>query len=256
MLFLRYYLWVAPHLLLGTILVIAWRRGWHRRLPFFFCFAIFEVLQFSCLFSLNEAVSVSLVPSLSIKVYQWIFVSGLSITSLLQLGVLFELGRELLLSRKILTNSLRLLMNWTLGFLLLVAAATTASFAALSPQRAFRIIEVVDFSSSLIQVGLLLVLFLFSRALRISWHSWTTGIALGFGIAACINLAAAVLRATLGNSIFIAIDVTDMAAFHTSTLIWLIYLFLPNRSAIFGGQGLGASDIQFWDQELQRMARQ
>jgi hypothetical protein len=77
--------------------------------------------------------------------------------------------------------------------------------------------------------------------------------ALGFGIMACINLSAAGLRSGLGKSAFMAVDITQMAAFHLCVLVWLVYLYLPDRTAAFTGSGLAKSDIQVWDQELQRI---
>jgi hypothetical protein len=251
MLFLRYYLWVVPHLLLGILLPLAWRRGWHKRLPIFFAFLVFTVVDFLVLFALSRLVGPS-----SIEVYRWALVLGLAVGSLLQLAVLFELARELLLSRTLLASTLRPLLTWTLGGLVLVAAAVSASFAAIGLQRTTRIFQVVDFSSSLIQVGLLLVLLLFSRALQISWRSWATGVAVGFGISACVNLATAALRSGLGKSAVIAVDITQMSALHVSVVVWLIYVFLPDRTPAFSGRGFGESDIHLWDHELQRMTGQ
>jgi hypothetical protein len=230
------------------MLVLAWRRGWHKRLPIFFGFVVFEVVDFLALFALSRVT----VP-LSIEFYRWTLVAGLAIGSFWQLGVLFELARELVLSRTWLARTLRPLLTWTLAGLLLVAAAVSASFATIDLQRTTKIFEVVDFSSSLIQVGLLLALILFSRVLHISWRSWPTGVAVGFGISACINLASAALRSQLGQSAFIAVDIMEMSAFHVSVVVWLIYVFLPDRTAAFAGRSLGESDMRFWDQELQRM---
>jgi hypothetical protein len=251
MLFLRYYLWIAPHVLLSAILVLGWRRGWRKRLPFFFGFVLFELLQFLELFTLGQVVGPS-----AVGIYRWTFVVGFGIANLLQLGVLFELSSELLISRTSLANTLRPLLNWVLAALLLLAAAASAGFSVIGLQRATRVFETVDFISDFAQAGLLLALFIFSRVLHISWRSWPTGIALGFGIWACINLAAAALRAGLGGSAFVAADITQMAAFHLSVVVWLIYLFLPDRTPASLPRSFNESEIQFWDQQLQRMTGQ
>ena len=80
--------------------------------------------------------------------------------------------------------------------------------------------------------------------------------ALGFGTSACIGLAAAAVRSGLGESAFVGVDVMQMAAFHVSVVIWIVYLFLPDRTPAFAGSGLAKSEIQFWEQELQRMTGQ
>jgi hypothetical protein len=251
MLFLRYYLWVAPHILLSVMLAFGWRRGWRKRLPFFFCFVVFQLLQFLALFTLSQVVGPS-----SVGIYRWAFVVGFGIANLLELGVLFELSSELLLSRMSLAGTLRPLLNWILAALLLLAAAASAGFSAIGLQSATRVFETVDFISDFAQVGLLLSLFIFSRIFHISWRSWPTGIALGFGIWACINLAAAALRSGLGVSAFIAVDITQMAAFHVSVVVWLIYLFLPDETPASSPNTFSESEIQFWDQQLQRMTGQ
>jgi hypothetical protein len=248
MIFVRYYLWIVPHAILATLVVLAWHRGWHKRLPIFFVFAVFGVLQFLALFAVSR-----ILPASSIAVYHWTLIGSSAVGEALELGVLFELAGALLLRRVSLTNSLRIVMKWTLAGLVLVAATASASFAEVGLLGTLRIFSVLDFSASLIEAGLLLAMFLFSNALRVSWRSWPTGVALGFGISACLNLATAALRAQFGNRALLAVDVTQMAAFHVAVLVWLVYLLLPERSPK-QTQVFGESDIRFWDQELQRMA--
>src|SRR5262249_25273302 len=186
----------------------------------------------------------------------WALAFGSAVTMILEIGVIFELASRLLLSRVTLRNGLRALMRWTIGGLVLVAAAASGSFAALAPDRELRGFEVVDFASSLIQVGLLFVLSAFSRALHISWRSWPTGVAVGFGVLSSIDLGTAAIRSAVGESAFVPVDVTQMTAFHVSNLIWLIYAFLPRREQVPAASGLRESDIQFWNEQLQRMAEQ
>jgi hypothetical protein len=114
---------------------------------------------------------------------------------------------------------------------------------------------VLDFSSSLILGGMVLALFVFARALRVSWRSWVAGVALGFGISASIDLASAAFRAGLGRSAFIAVDITQMAAFHVCVVVWLISLFLSGRTPSFGDAKLKPSDLELWNQELERMVQ-
>jgi len=146
--------------------------------------------------------------------------------------------------------------TWALAGLVLLAAVASGSLRDITLQKMGNGFGILNFSSGLVEVGILVALFLFSRALRISWRNRATGVALGFGISACINLATAALRSGLGKSAFVAVDITQMAAFHVCVVVWLIYLLLPDRSRAFVGRGLGKSDIQFWDQELQRMTGQ
>ena len=248
MFFWRYYLWIAPHLILGMVVVFSLRRKLARQLPLFFSFAAFEVFQFLTLLALSRAPYKSV-----LETYRWALVLGSGISVVLELGVLYELANNLFFSRVSLARVMRPVFSGALVLLIMVSAVVSGVLGDIGRQRVVNLFQVIDFSSSLIQVGMLLVLFLFSRVLNLSWRSWPTGVALGFGISACINLAAAAFRAGIGHAAFIAVDVTDMVAFHVAVLVWAVYLFLPDQKPALANMGLLKSDIQFWDQELQRI---
>src|SRR5437660_5272613 len=143
MFFLRYYLWVAPHLLLGWFLIASLRRGLHRQLPIFFAFALFEMLQFLVLYSL------SLVSPLPRDVYYPILALGTGVRSLLQLTVIYELANELLLTQSSRASVLRPLLRWTVVVLVLAAGVSSGALSSISVRRITNIFEVLDFSSAL-----------------------------------------------------------------------------------------------------------
>jgi hypothetical protein len=247
--FASYYLWIAPHLLLALFLVLLMRRGLQGQLPIFTAYVVFELAQFLTLFI------IFLHNPIPVAIYRWVLVFGRGINAILGLGVIYELANKLLLSRSSLASILRPILRATLAALVLVAAIVSGSLSGLSVQRAINIFEVLDFSWSLIFAGMLLMLFVFARALRISWGNWVAGVAIGFGISASIALASAAFRAALGKSAFIAVDITQMAAFHVCVVIWLISLFWSGRRSSFPDAKLKPSDLDLWDEELQRMVQ-
>jgi hypothetical protein len=246
--FLRYYVWVAPHIVLGFVLLASLKKRLHKELPVFCVCIAFEILRFALLFAVSR-----LVTNLSIGVYLWFLTCTAAIDAALQLSVVYELTQNLIFSRTSMARILRPMFMWTVAGLVLVAAATSGSLRDISREKVGNGFEILDFSFGLVEVGILVALFLFSRVLRISWRSRATGVALGFGVSACIELGTAALRAGLGRSAFIALDITQMSAFHVSVVIWLVYLLLPDQAPAFAGRGFEKSDIQMWDQELQRM---
>ena len=249
MLFARYYLWIAPHALLAVFLVCLFRRRWQRQLPVFTSFVVFKLIQFAVLFA------ISLHSPFSAPMYRWALVFGAAISSILELAVIYELANELLLSHSSRASVLRPALRGLLAVFLLGAAIGSGALSDISLQRVFNVFEVVDFSSNLIQAGMVLALFIFARALRLSWKSWVAGVALGFGVSACIDLASAALRAGFGSSSFIAVDVTEMASFHVSVVIWLVTVFLADHTPPFPESQLKLSDLEVWDHELKRMVR-
>jgi len=247
MLFLRYYLWIAPHLFLGMVVAGFLRRGLQKQLPIFSTYMVFALVNFFTLFG------VSLV--MPLNSYRWVLLWGMAVSSLLQFAVIYELASELILSRSSLAVPLRNLLRGVSAVLLLVAAGFSGAFSSISVQRVVNVLQVVDFASSVVRCGLLIILFVFTRALQISWRSRSAGIALGFGILASIELAGVGLRGAFGKSGYITVDLVQMAGFHVCVLIWLVYLFLPERNPAFTGRGLPESELALWDQELQRMVQ-
>ncbi|HEY7354507.1 MAG TPA: hypothetical protein VH596_17185 [Terriglobales bacterium] len=115
------------------------------------------------------------------------------------------------------------------------------------------ILERVDFVSNLILTGTLLNLLFLSHVLKVSWRGWITGIAVGFGIYAAIGLIAAALRAELGVEALVAVDITQMAGLNICVIIWVIYLFLPERPFPNSGTGLAKSELEIWSKELEKL---
>ncbi len=247
MFFASYYLWIAPHILLGIFLFCLLRRKSQRELPIFISYVVFELVQFIVLFT------IFLHSPFPAAIYKWTLIVGTGVSSILELGVIYELANELLLSRSSLSSILRPVLQVILALLVLGAAIGSGAFSGISARRVTNIFEMIDFSSNLVEAGLVLALFVFARALRFSWHSWAAGVALGFGISASIDLVSVALRAEWGKRAFMAADLTQMGAFHVCVVIWLVSLFLADRTPPFPDEKLKISDLEPWDQELQRM---
>ncbi len=218
--FLFWYLWIAPHLFLSVLLWIFLRRGLHKQSPVFCAYVLCELVQFAVLITLSLYGIWHPRPRLNF--YRWIEVWSSGVLSLLSFGVVYELVSQMILSRSSLGKTLRPVMRWSAAILLPQTAAAAAHLGVVI-ERVVSVFEVLDFSTSVLQVGLLLVLFLFSRALRVSWRSLPVGIALGLGILGCVELSAAPLFSAFPHH-YVVIDIVRMAGFHVSVLVWLGYL--------------------------------
>jgi hypothetical protein len=249
MLFLRYYLWIAPNVLLALFLLLFLLRRFHVQLPSLLAFVTIQLTGFlvSVVFR-----SISPFPK---RAYQWVclvFANGL--LALAELWVVYQLWDKLVFSRSSLARVGRLLLSGSLAALFLAAAGVSATLSSISIYHVSNIYEILDFSSNLVLAGLLVVLSVFSRALRLSWRSWMVGIALGFGMSACVNLSSAAWRAALGQKAFIPVDIAQGAAFHLCVIIWLAYLLLPEHPRRTGS-GLRKKDLEAWSQQLEKIVR-
>jgi hypothetical protein len=253
MLFFTWYLWVVPHVLLGFCLIGLLRRPRPRQLPVFRCFLIVQVVGFLCLFI--AALLILRFPA-AVSWYERINIADLAASELATLCVIYELADELVFARLSLRHVVRSLMRWTLAALLLASSATSALLQNGGLQNTRKIFQVVDFSGSVAMIGLLLAVLLFARALHISWRSLPAGIILGFGIYGSLELSAATLFSVFGHGKnLVILDAARMASFHVCALIWLVYIFLPEKPPSLTGHRPDRTDLEAWDDELQKMVQ-
>jgi hypothetical protein len=251
-LFLRWYLWVAPNLLLVPCLFGLLRRRIYRPFPLFVAFVAAQLALFVT--ALFIVLTIANSPSYMLM-YRRVVIADVGTSGLLGLGVMYELADKLIATRTSLKPVMQHLMRWTVAFLILIAALSTALIPQSGIEQIMKVFQVLDFSSNLVKLGLLLVLVGFSRVLRVSWRSLPAGIALGFAVSAAAEMAAAPLFSALGLSYYQRLDLIRTVGFHICVLIWLIYIFLPGKPPTFTGHRPDRTDVEAWDHELQKMVR-
>lgn len=251
MLFLRWYLWIAPNFLLLLCIIGCVRRRLYKRYQPFFSYITYELIAFLVLLTAD------IVPSQIVQLtnYRWILAVSSGLTSMFQLWLLYALGNDLWWSRPTLSHAVRPLVRWSLALIILFAAFSSALLSKPGLERVASAFQFLDFSGNLISVGMLMALLLFTRALSISWRSLPAGIGLGLGISGTAEIAAAPLYAALGHDYYIRLDILRMSAFQVCVVIWLIYIFMPSRPPGFTGHRPDRTDLEAWDEELQKIVR-
>jgi hypothetical protein len=249
---LAWYLFIAAHLGLGVFAVGLIRLRRWREYPIFLAYVGCELASFLIVYVLDHLLLRSIV---STAAYQWTLLVSDMVCTALEVGVLYELADRLILSRSTVGRTLRPLLRWSGAILLLIAAAVSALLAHPGLQRAENAFEALNFASHLIVIGILFVLLAFSQALQVPWRSLAVGVAMGFGIDAGIEMLSSAGVAALGVNSLILMDVFRMSALLICVLVWFAYVLLPHRSTAFSTITLGQSEMEFWDQELQRMVR-
>ena len=243
-----WYLFIAAHATLLVCLVGLLRLRGRPRYRAFITYVVVQLVQFATTYVLYRLFLRSLV---SYVTYHWESVAGDTVSAILTLIVLYELADQLVLSRSILVRPLRSVLRWSGAVLILIAAAVSGAIAHPGITRVTNVFATLKFSSNLIVLGLLLVLLVFSRALQVPWRSLPAGIALGFGINASAEMAASFLMSAFGSPSYLTMDLVRMAALLGCVSVWTIYVFLPERAT--PRAGLQRKELEFWDQEMQRM---
>lgn len=246
---LFYYLWIAPHILLGVILLLLIRRRLYKQFSMFLLYAVFELVQFTVLLAVFIHSG-----SLADERYRGAFALGTAISAGLRFGIIYEVFAEVFRNYNALSESGRVWFRRATIILLLIGVALAGTHGN-GADGFLLVVPILDRTVSLMQCGLLMFLFLFSRYFALSWRNSAFGIALGFGILASSELANSAIRSQIG----IGSDLLDnlgMAIYHGCVLIWIFYLVAPERSIDHRALRPPENNLEVWNEELQRLLQQ
>lgn len=247
---LFFYLWIAPAVLQLGILIAMIRHKSYRQFRAFFAYTLFQILAVAYLVTLD------MLPAVSGGDWFRAFSLVRAVTTALLFGIIYEVLPHLYRSSAALKQMGKSFFRWcTLAFLLaaVVAAIYTRSNSSDHPMY---VMNVLQQTASILQCGLLVSLFVFSAYLGLSWRNYVFGMVLGLGISASVELAAAALRSQLGASANEYLNLLIMGTYHICVLIWIFYLWGPERSPTTTALKLPAHDLEVWNHELERLIQQ
>jgi hypothetical protein len=247
---LWHYLWIGPRVLQAAFAVFLWRRALHRQFPAFFAYTIFEAIKGCTLYALD------ILPSVSVQTFWSAYWVGVIAETILVIGVIGELFFHLLRSRPAIAKVGSRLISSAGAALILLAVA----IAAYTPivHRQYALVSsagVFQRSSYLVECGLVLFLFLFAAHFKLAWNRRALGIALGFGVVWCEQLAILALIAG-GGLPDKRLDFLSMATYHVCVLLWFYYLLVPEKVATTSAVPLPENNLDIWNRELERLLQQ
>ncbi|HZQ22036.1 MAG TPA: hypothetical protein VFA89_04485 [Terriglobales bacterium] len=246
---LYYYLWVAPHAFLAVVVILMLRRRFYKEFPMFLCYAVYQVLGFGVLFVLGTSKAVS--PG---TFYDAVLLdSGISIA--LRFGVIHEIFENVFRNYAALSRLGELLFRW--ASIVLVLTGTVGAGLAYSEglNHLGATLWVTNLAVSIVQCGLLLLLFLFSRYFGLSWRNYVFGIAFGLGVYACVDLTNSTILSHFGLASVRILNLLTMGTYHCCVLIWIAYLLTP-EPAMRSLQAPAATELHNWNHELERLLQQ
>lgn len=250
---LWYYLWIAPHVLLLVILVVMLLRRLHRQFPIFFLYTLFEICQFAFLFFSMFHYRYRRMFG---GEYEWFYSVGLGLSTTLRFGVIYETLVHLLRNYPALQKSGR---SWfravAVAFLLVAVVVAAASSGNAASGVLIATAQILDQTVSILQCGLLIFLFSFSRYFSLSWRSQAFGIALGLGVFASMELATSALRSHVGSSGNHFLNYWSMGTYHLCVLIWLFYLIASEGPPNYNSRQFPQHDLEDWNLQLQKMVK-
>jgi hypothetical protein len=146
------------------------------------------------------------------------------------------------------------------GAALVLLATLAAAFSRGEPKvrliSGFHLLEQTVF---IVELGIVVVIFLFAAYFRLSWDRRSFGVLFGFGISSCGYLAAWAILANgyLPVQVRMHLDFFNMAVYHVCVLIWFYYLLVPQKvSAPKAAPALPEHNLELWNRELERLLQQ
>jgi hypothetical protein len=252
-----YYLWIAPHAFQAVVLFLLIQRRSYRQFPMFLLYTVSEIAQFAVLFGISR----SYLP-FSHEYFRLYFAS-LALSAAIRFAVIQELFGHFFQRYPTLVRPGKLFLRIAIVLLLLVSVGLAALAPGNSTDLLLHATYVFDRTAAILQAGLLISLFLFSRYFALSWRSHAFGIALGFGIFASVDLASSALRVygTLSQTLF---DFINMGTYHCCVLIWVFYQVTPDRDENCDHdndhpdilEALHGHDLDAWNRELESLLQQ
>ena len=234
-----YILWCVTPALMSAIAVSMYRRRLHREFPFFFNYAVFQVLTFAIEFPLRNWAN-----------YYYVYWTCSALSLIVTFAVFQEIFKDAFRPYEALRDLSVILFRWCALVVLLVAGMwAITSWRANQIDNITNGIYLVDRSIRMMQCGLVFFMLLFSEYLGISRKNVVFGVAVGFGFFAAINML--VMTALADNTVISKPNLfrINSVAYIVSALVWLAYTALPakERSTV----KVAAVTSQQWDSVLE-----
>jgi hypothetical protein len=239
---------ISPHVLLGILAVVLYKRRLYREFPTFFAYVLYEIAKFIPLFALYS------IPSAGMQ-YAYAFSATLLISVVLRFGVIDEVSKDLFRESHILRVTGRRSLQVVTGLLLVIGVVLAVYAPGSTSVRWFAGVLAVNRGVAMVQCGLLLSLLLFSCFLGLSWRRPAFGITLGLGVLTSVDLATYALRAEFTSRIGEEfLNLLTTGTYLICVLLWIGYLLAPEFEPA-SPTVVSRDEVETWNQELQHFLK-
>lgn len=242
---LFYVLWLAQAVLQGIVATVMVRRKLHHEFPIFFAYIGYQV----CSVLGMCAARLLLVPG---RLWGPAFFVDSGVVTVLRFAVIYEVFDHLFRNYSALNRLGKPVFRGVLLAFLIMAMVLAAVTHGNEAYLSLFVLHLLQQTASILQIGLLMFLFIFSTYLGLAWANYVFGLALGLGVWASTTLAASVALSQLGISSHYVNYIT-MGAYNICVLVWIFYLLIPEQHAYRAVAKLPDDDLEVWNRELRRL---
>lgn len=215
--------WLAGPVLQITLILLMIDRKLNGVFPRFFSYIIYQVVKSGILFFVHR---------FSPENYFDAYWAGNAISVLLGVAVMDEILQHLLKQYGGIQKLASVIFRWACGLLVVLSIVNAFSTQQTSADRVVSAVLAFDRSERLMQCGLCILLLVLCRFLRNCWRQHVFGIALGFGVFACIEMVLVSVVMYLGEGPAATVSLIKSSAYNAVTLLWIMYLRRPSEATV------------------------
>src|SRR5882724_419457 len=218
-------LWFTQPMLQSATAAVMYKRKLYRKFPVFFAYLILQVPFFVIIFAGYTWGSY--------REYFYGYWSCAIISLAIGFKVIHEIFLDVFRPYHALKDLGSVLFKWAALVMVLVAIVVAAASSVSINGPIVESVITVQRCVRVIQVGLILLLLVFSKYVGVSWRQFSFGVSLGFGTFAFVELLVVALEASDRVSENAA-NFANTVAYNLCVLVWLIYSIIksPAREAI------------------------
>jgi hypothetical protein len=210
-------MWYAQPPLEVVVAIVVWRRKLYKEFPIFLALLLTQVGFFAITYP------VYVLSGFMTLGYFWLYWVSEALNAVLGFKIIHEVFLDVFRPYHALKDLGTPVFKWA-GLVMLLVSVVVATSNSANQDPVVHAVVTLQNSVKLVQFGLILFLLLFSRFLGVSRKQVSFGIALGFGLAAGVELI--VLALHTGGLIGLAtLNLINMTCCNISILIWLGYSF-------------------------------
>src|SRR5581483_4326397 len=158
--------------------------------------------------------------------------AGNAISVLLGVAVMDEILQHLLKQYGGIQKLASVIFRWACGLLVVLSVVNAFSTQKTGADRVVSSVLAFDRSERFMQCGLCILLLVLCRFLRNCWRQHVFGIALGFGVFACIEMVLVSVVMYLGAGPQATVSLIKSSAYNAVTLVWILYLWRPSEATV------------------------
>ena len=248
--FLYYFFWPAAHVLQIPIAVIMVRRKMIREFPAFFSYTCFQLVFNAVLFTMAE------VDYFTKAQFDPTLIVGDYISAGLRFAVIHEIFHHVFHRYPAMQSLGGKIFRWSTAVLMVMAVVLVAKSTGPTLDYLSVWSIVIDRAVDIMQVGLLVLLVLLVKYLRLAWSSYVLPIAIGLGFYSSTMLVMAAFHAHYGMYFQpVLFGHIDRISYTCSTIVWFTALLLPERAPKHIEPPVSAN-LESWNAALQRLIQQ